>query len=141
VLVLVTRGSLLLLPTIDDDMTAQVLEHSDRVVTVDPVPGPVTALATRTCAALIALPLIEPIRIIAIADGAQLLPAVARSLHAQSRQVADYVLIEPVIPEVNDTWPDAPVTVYCRLESDTARMAGFRGWTVCALEQLPAFDR
>jgi len=135
------RGSLLLLPTIDDGITAQVLEHSDRVMIVNPVAGPDTALATRTCAALLNLTLDDPIRIVAVDDGARLLPAVARSLHARSRHVADYVLIEPVIPEVNDTWPDAPVTVYCRLDSDTARMASYRGWQVLSLNELPAFDR
>ena len=135
-----TRGSLLLLPTVDDDIAARVLEHSDRVVIVEPVAGPVTALATRTCAALLNVQLVDPIRIVAVADGAELLPSVARSLRARSRQVADYVLIEPVLPEVNDTWPDAPVTVYCRLDSDIARMAGYRGWMVRDLVELPTFD-
>ena len=136
-----TRGSLLLLPTVDADITAHVLEFSDRVTPVDPVAGPATALATRTCAALLQLPLEDPIRIVAVAEGAQLLPAVARSLHARSRLVSDYVLIEPVIPEVNDTWPDAPVSVYCQIDSETARMAGYRGWQVHSLGELSTFDR
>ena len=136
----VTRGSLLLLPTIDHDIAARVLEHSDRVIVVDPVPGPLAALATRTCAALLQLHLVEPIRIVAIADGAELLPAIARSLRARSQQVADYVLIDPVLPEVTDTWPDAPVTVFCHLGTDVARMAGFRGWLVRDLRDLPGFD-
>jgi hypothetical protein len=135
-----SRGSLLLLPTTDGNNAARVLEHSDRVTTVTPVPGPAGALATRTCAALLQITVSEPLRIIAIADGAELLPAVARSLHARSIQVFDYVLVEPVIPPVSDIWPDAPVAVFCQSGSETARMAGYRGWAVHDLADLSTFD-
>ena len=135
-----SRGSLLLLPTTDGDKAARVLEHSDRVTIVTPVPGPAGALATRTCAALLQITVLEPLRIVAVADGAELLPAVARALHARSVQVVDYVLVDPSIPPVSDTWPDAPVTVFCHSGSETARMAGLRGWTVRDLSDLSTFD-
>jgi len=124
------QASLLLLPTLDTDLAARVLEVSVRILVVDPVEGPDVALATRTCAALMSLPLTDPVTVVAITDGASLLPAVARSLRARGHEVGGYVLIDPVIAAVSDTWPDAPVYVYCGLTSDIARMAGHRGWDV-----------
>lgn len=134
------RGSLLLLPTADADLAARVLEHSAHVTVIHPAPGPARALATRTCAALLTTAVVPPLRIIAVADGADLLPAVARSLRARSVHVLDYVLVEPMIPPVSDTWPDAPVTVYCESGSETARMSDLRGWTVRDLPDLSTLD-
>jgi len=132
------QASLLLLPTIDTDLAARVLELSTRIVVVAPVDGPENALATRTCAALMSLALVDPISVVAIADGASLLPSVARSLRARGHAVGGYVLIEPVIPAVSDTWPDAPVSVYCSLTSDIARVSGLRGWDVCDIAHVPS---
>ena len=76
--------------------------------------------------------------VVAIADGASLLPSVARSLRARGHAVGGYVLIEPVIPAVSDTWPDAPVSVYCSLTSDIARVSELRGWDVCDIAHVPS---
>ena len=134
------QASLLLLPTLDTDLAARVLGLSTRILVVTPVDGPANALATRTCAALMSSTLVDPITVVAIADGASLLPPVARSLRARGHQVGGYVLLEPVIPAVSDTWPDAPVSVYCSPASDVARMAGHRGWDVRDIAHLPSYE-
>lgn len=134
-------GSRVLLPSTDANLVARLQEHSVQVVTVQPVDGPADALTTRTCAALRQLDLADPVTVIAAADAALMLPAVARSLRAQGREVCDYVLVEPHLPEVTDAWPDAPVTVYATTGSAAERMAGLRGWSVHGVDELPGWDR
>lgn len=144
-LVPLDAGSRVLLPTTDIDTAAGLLAGSGEVIPgasitpitssnpiipVTPLDGPREALATRTCAALRLLDLVEPVTVISVADACALLPAVARALRAQGRAVADYVLVEPDLPEVSDAWPDAPVIVFAATGSPAARLAVLRGWRV-----------
>jgi hypothetical protein len=43
--------------------------------------------------------------------------------------VSEYVLIDPVLPTVSDSWPDAPVTVVTDDTDGQASLQGrLRGW-------------
>jgi hypothetical protein len=98
---------------------------------VRPVDGPESALAARVCAAINLLDPEPPLAIVAEGEEALLLPAIALSQRSAHRRVSGYLLIEPVLPTVTDTWPDAPVTVASDDPSCDASMQGrLRGWTV-----------
>ena len=98
---------------------------------ITPVPGPETALSARMCAAINLLDPRPPLVIVAEGALALLLPAVALSQRAAHRRVGEYVLIDPELPPVTDSWPDAPVTVVSSDEASDASLQGrLRGWTV-----------
>lgn len=108
-----------------DDVTVLVLAD------IIPVDGPDAALAARLCAAINLLD--PPAPLVVVADGARalLLPAVALSQRRMHRRVDGYVLIDPVLPAIAESWPDAPVTVVTDDERGDASVQGrLRGWRV-----------
>ena len=102
------------------------------VLTLDaitPVDGPESALAARLCAAIDRQSPEPPLTIVAEGATALLLPAVALAQRSAHRRVAEYLLIEPDLPAVNDTWPDAPVTIVTAdPDGWIATQARLRGW-------------
>jgi hypothetical protein len=104
---------------------------------IDPVDGPESALPARICAAINLMAPAPPLTIVAAGEWARLLPAVALSQRSAHRRVAEYLLIDPVLPAVSDTWPDAPVTVATDdPESDASVQGRLRGWTVVMTDAL-----
>lgn len=109
-----------------------VLDLADIV----PVPGPESALSARVCAAINALRPVAPLVIVAEGERALLLPAVALSQRSSRRSVVGYVLHDPVLPPVTDSWPDAPVTVVTDdADSDGSVQGRLRGWRVVTTQQ------
>lgn len=78
-----------------------------------------------------------PLRIVAHGDLALLLPAVALSQRSMHRAVEGYVLIDPVLPAVTDSWPDARVTVVTDDEWILTQ-ARLRGWELAEPADVPA---
>ena len=109
--------------------------HAAGAIPIEPVPGPDDAWDARVCAGIayaqIAEPSIgtQPLRIIAVGDAADALPAVARANRACQRRVAEYALVEPTLPATSDAWPDATVTVFAD-DPSIITIAGLRGWIV-----------
>jgi len=102
-----------------------------------PVDGPESALPARICAAINLQDPEPPLSIVAEGEEALLLPAIALSQRSAHRRVAGYLLIDPVLPPVTDSWPDAPVTVASDDPSCDASMQGrLRGWTVVMRAEL-----
>ena len=96
---------------------------------IEPVPGPEEALVARLCAAINAGEPQPPLTIVAHGPWARHLPAVALAQRSSHRTVDRYVLIEPELPAVTDSWPDAPVTLVS--DDDWLAMQGrLRGWDV-----------
>jgi hypothetical protein len=96
---------------------------------IEPVPGPDAALAARLCAAINARGPQPPLTIVAAGALARHLPAVALSQRSNHRTVERYVLVDPELPAVTDSWPDAPVTLVS--DDDWLSMQGrLRGWDV-----------
>lgn len=117
---------------------AFVADHPETLV-VQPDAG-VTDLAVRTCAAITALEPSPPLVVVAEGSMARTLPAVARSQAAHHRRVIEYVLLDPELPPVSDTWPDARVTVVCGVDSEASLQARLRGWDVLRPEDLPSWS-
>lgn len=98
---------------------------------IAPVPGPESTMSARLCAAINAMNPEPPLVIVAEGALARLLPAIALSQRSSHRRVTEYVLIEPELPAVTDTWPDATVTLVS--DDDSLAMQGrLRGWDVLA---------
>jgi hypothetical protein len=57
-----------------------------------------------------------------------------------SPSVDDYVLVDPTVPQVTDSWPDAPVTVFVDATSEAAIPCRLRGWSVRPLDALPTWS-
>ncbi len=68
------------------------------------------------------------------------LPAVARSQGAQHRRTEEYVLLDPELPSVSDTWPDARVTVVCDPASDASIQARLRGWDLLEVQDVHQWE-
>lgn len=116
-------------------MAGTVLNLAD----IDPVPGPDAALGARMCAAITALQPEAPLIIVAEGERARLLPAIALSQRSNRRAVIGYVLVDPLLPAVTDSWPDAPVTVVTDDAGSDASVQGrLRGWRVLTREQYAA---
>lgn len=92
--------------------------------------------ASSTCAAINEVAPASPVVIVAVGRAALTLPAVARSQRAMHRLVLEYVLLDPDLPPVSDTWPDARVTVACDVDSEASLQARLRGWDVLSVEDL-----
>lgn len=108
---------------------------------ITPVDGPESALPARLCAAITLIDPPPPLAIVAHGQLAQLLPAIALAQRSAHRRTAEYLLVEPLLPPVTDTWPDAPVTVACAdMTCAAATQARLRGWTVIALDELPRWQ-
>jgi hypothetical protein len=123
-------------PAAESACAGFLASHSDAIA-VDPVPGPPDALFARMCAAITRLAPPPPLVIVAIGSAALALPSVALAQRSAHRRTVEYLLIEPSVPTVSDTWPDAPVTVACDDRADDASVQGrLRGWTVVTTSQL-----
>jgi hypothetical protein len=107
------------------------------VVLISPDPqGPGTDWA-RTCAEIARLSPASPLTIVAFGTAALQLPHVAIAQRSMHRRIGEYLLVRPNLPVVTDSWPDAPVTVYCDTSDETLIQARLRGWAVHPVEQLP----
>lgn len=110
-------------------------------IEIEPVFGPDGAWDARVCAGIgeaeAAFPVIasEPLRILAIGDAAQSLPAVARANRACHRAISEYLLLEPDLPPTSEAWPDAPVVVFTD-DPSIDSLARLRGWTVQPAHRL-----
>ena len=104
---------------------------------VEPAPGPENAMTARLCAAINVLRPEPPLVVVAHGSLAATLPAVALSQRSSHRAISRYVLVDPELPTVTESWPDAPVT----LVSDDewlVTQARLRGWDLVARKDLPA---
>lgn len=106
-----------------------------KVHRIEPVPGPDESLAARVCLGINAADPPSPLVVVAAESAARLLPAVARAQHSAHRRVNAYLLVDPDLPAVSDTWPDAPVAV---LSGDDwiATQVRLRGWELLEEEHL-----
>lgn len=120
-------GSLVVLPPVPDAVVRALAASDQPVHVIEPVPGPEGSLAARICAAITGADPEPPLTIVAAGVGAVNLPAVARAQHSAHRRVVGYLLVDPVLPAVTDTWPDAHVTVVSDDEW-TATQTRLRGW-------------
>jgi len=105
---------------------------------IDPVPGPADALAARLCAAINAGQPQAPLTIVAHGALAALLPSIALSQRSSHRTVEAYVLVDPELPPVTDSWPDAPV-VFVSDDDWLVTQARLRGWDLLERAALPGW--
>ena len=104
---------------------------------VVPVDGPPEALATRMCAAIASIAPTPPLLIVADGARALLLPAVALAQRSAHRRVRGYLLLEPELPAVTDSWPDAPVAIATDdPEGWLGVQARLRGWELISRAQV-----
>ena len=69
---------------------------------------------------------------------AALLPSIALSQRSSHRTVEAYVLVDPDLPPVTDSWPDAPVVMVSDDEW-LLTQARLRGWDLVERADLPAW--
>lgn len=126
-------STVLVLPSTDpvvNDGLGALVDALDDVQVVDAEPGPGSATA-RTCSAINALAPRGPLVIVAFGESALHLPSVALSQRTAHRRVTEYLLVDPVLPPVTESWPDARVTVVTDDAESPASLQGrLRGWTV-----------
>ncbi len=84
-------------------------------------------MIARVCSEITRMAPAPPLVIVATGEWAALLPGIALAQRAARRQVRAYVLVDPVLPEVSDQWPDARVHVLGSPGFDL-RTAELRGW-------------
>ena len=130
-----TPGTVLVLPS-DEPRHASLLGlllNGDYVARiVQPISGS-AALSSRLCAAINLAPPEPPLTLVAFGAACRALPTVAFAQRSSHRRIAGYLLVDPVMPEVTESWPDAPVLVLVEDEGgDTASLSRLRGWTVAA---------
>lgn len=107
---------------------------------VVPADGPADLLATRMCAAIARLAPVPPLLIVADGDLALLLPAVALAQRSAHRRVDGYLLVDPELPAVTDSWPDAPVTIAASdPDGWVATQARLRGWDLIPVDDVPGW--
>jgi hypothetical protein len=129
----VADGTVIVLPSTDDRHASLLDEFllgcpSARVIIVDP--SGAGSRSARMSVAISELAPVPPLTVVAFGAGAHVLPQIAVAQRAAHRRVAEYVLVDPDLPPVNDTWPDAPVTVICAPTSEASLQGRLRGWTV-----------
>jgi hypothetical protein len=135
---IVTTGTMLVLPCDDPDddyLLIDFLAVHPLARSVQPTPGPAASIVPRVCAAITRAAPAPPLVIVAAGSSALLLPGVALSQRSLHRRVAEYLLIEPSLPPVTDSWPDAPVTVATD-SPDRSALVHLRGWTGLPLVDL-----
>lgn len=132
-------GTVIVLPS-SDDRSASLLDQfllvspAARVILLD---GAATgSRSARTCLAIAELAPTTPIVVVTFGDAAGLLPHVAVAQRAAHRRIAEYVLVDPELPSVTDSWPDAPVIVLCEATSEASLHGRLRGWTVLPTDAL-----
>lgn len=133
-------GTVVVLPSDQHPRLRELLLDGDHLidtgfqaVDITPVDGPDAALATRVCAAIGMAAPHPPLVIVALGSSALLLPAVALAQRAAHRRVAQYVLVDPVLPDATDSWPDARVIVFT---DDPGPLPILRGWDASPLAAL-----
>lgn len=134
-----TTGTVLVLPTASGRAGGRVefLDEGLRTLAIEPAQGPAEAFCARICAAINEADPAGPLHVVAYGATARLLPAVALGQRAMHRRVAEYVLVDPDMPDVSDAWPDAPVSVYLTDTTTPAASQGrLRGWPVHPLAAL-----
>jgi hypothetical protein len=136
----VADGTIIVLPSTDDRHTSLMDEFllgcpSARVIIVDP--SAAGSRSARMSVAISELAPVPPLSVVSFGAAAQLLPQIAVAQRAAHRRVAEYVLVDPVLPTVSDAWPDAPVTVVCEPTNQAALQGRLRGWTVLPTAALP----
>jgi hypothetical protein len=119
-------------PRFDDALAQFVAAHPSTIV-ITPIEG-TGPLATRTCAAITRQAPEPPLVLVAFGTATLTLPAVALAQRSAHRRVLEYLLVEPALPPVGDSWPDAPVTIADRDDSVAARQGVLRGWDVIPTE-------
>ncbi len=131
-------ATVLLLPGTghDPELASSLGAEDTTVVRIQPVEGPEASLAARVCAAIAVVAPEPPLVIVASGADALLLPAVALAQRSAHRRVTHYVLVEPELPVVNDSWPDAPVTVVSDEDGWVGAQARLRGWRLIGSSQL-----
>jgi hypothetical protein len=133
----VTAGTVLVL---GDSAHASLVEQFVRgdvaVVLISPDPEAPGTDSARTCAEITRLDPTGPITVIAFGEAALLLPPVALAQRSAHRRVVEYVLVDPAVPPVSDSWPDAPVTVFCEVTDPTSIQGRLRGWLVRSIDDL-----
>lgn len=115
----------------DDDAVTAFVQHTPSARSVDASFGEASA-----CAAINELDPAPPLIIVAAGRAALVIPAVARSQRSMHRLVLEYLLLDPELPPVTETWPDARVTVVCDVDSEESLHARLRGWDVLRWEDL-----
>ena len=126
-------STLLVLPSEDPGQESVLDRFLDRgvpatVVIAEPGAGSASA---RICSAINEMKPTAPLTVIAFGESALALPAVALSQRTAHRLVAEYVLIDPALPAVTESWPDARVMVVTDDADCQASLQGrLRGWTV-----------
>ncbi len=125
-----SAGTVVVLADGDADQRAArdlVLDRLPGAVAIAPAPGPEHASAARWCLGIATADPDPPLTIVAFGDVTLLLPAIALAQRAAHRRVIEYVLVDPRLPDVTDSWPDARVTVFTDREGGPERL---RGWPV-----------
>lgn len=128
-----TLGTVLVLPS-DEPRHASLLglllngDYAARVI--HPISGS-APLPSRICAAInLAVPE-PPLTLVGFGEACRVLPTVAFAQRTSHRRVAGYLLVDPIMPEVTESWPDAPVLVLVEdPDGDTASLSRLRGWSV-----------
>ncbi len=119
--------AVVVLPPCPPEIARQLAGIVGDIHEVVPSDGPADALAARVCSAITALAPRPPLIVVAHGSGALLLPSVARAQRSAHRLVVEYLLVQPELPVVSDTWPDAPVTVMTD-DPWVSTQARLRGW-------------
>ncbi len=136
-------GTVLVLPADDawDREVGNLLARTDLVaVEVHPVAGPEAALSARICAAISQLAVAPPLHVVAFGPAALFLPSVGLAQRTARRRIVEYVLVDPQVPPVSDSWPDAPVTAFVTdLAARSTAQVRLRGWQVEPAATLPAW--
>lgn len=135
-----STATVVMLPSEDTERTAvlealrsqgaTVIDVDVDLTSADPAP-----LSVRVCAAIISAQPEPPLLIVAFADAAHLMPAVALAQRTAHRAVAGYVLIDPETDPSAPEWPDAPVLVVATdANSPGLNRARLRGWSMSTVE-------
>ena len=125
--------TVLVLPSEDPRLNTglgAVLDSTVNARIIDPEPGPGSPSA-RACSAINALAPTPPLTVVAFGETALVLPALALSQRTAHRRVMEYVLVDPRLPAVTESWPDARVTIVTDDPESPASLQGrLRGWRV-----------
>jgi hypothetical protein len=111
--------------TLSPEETPLCLPDTTPILVATSAPSPI---AVRICADIHRLNPTDPVVIVTSGAIAQLLPSIAFAQRTAHRNVAGYVLVDPIFPNQAPDWPDAPVLVLGHSPINE-RDARLRGWT------------